>query len=418
MKGLYIKTIAYGSKDIGGSIAHTIGMINGFNDAGVDLTVALGEYMELIRAKQKQFDVKEKSRLAYIRDYSYHYRMKRKILKWIKTDKPQFDFVYSRHRVFSSEGRSAAKLLNIPYILEFNSFDSEMIKESIAGAMYAKHSKFTNFFISLAIPVLSAIFMIGEKRDFKAANLIVVVSEVMKQRLVGKGIKEEKILVLPNGVDPSMFKNDIAGALAIRQKFGIPEDDITVGFAGTFGNWHGIPELTEAIKNLQDCKKLSFLLIGDGSEKGKMQKQIGSLPQVHFAGKVQFQDMPKYLSACDILIVSNSWSPKNKLPFFGSPTKLFEYMSMGKAIVASDLEQIGKILTNGETAMLFSPTDAKGMSGAVKKLADDEELRKKIGNNARELAICKYTWKQNAQAIENKLLALNGGNNHETSILQ
>ncbi len=401
-KGLYIKTIHYGGADIGGSIAHTVGMINGFYDCGVDLTVVLSEKMELVRARQQAFDAKYKKGRPYISDWLYHRQMSKAIKKWLAANR-DFDFVYSRHRLLSSEGRTTAKLLGVPFVLEFNSFDSEMLKETIEGAMLKRHRKAMGLLIRMAVPVLRRIFMIGENKDLSAADIIVVVSTVMRDRLIQYGVESDRIMVLPNGVDPEMFENDAEAGTRVRKTVGISEHNVVVGFAGTFGNWHGIPELSDAIAKLDDMQQLSFLLMGDGSERNKMQQQLAHMQNVHFAGKVPFPEMPAYLSACDILVVTNSWLPTNKLAFFGSPTKLFEYMAMGKAIVASDLEQIGEILTNRKTAVLFPPMDSDGIKNAIVALVADTGLREHIGINARELAIREHTWQSNAEKVLAKL---------------
>ena len=85
--------------------------------------------------------------------------------------------------------------------------------------------------------------------------------------------------------------------------------------------------------------------------------------------------------------------------FFGSPTKLFEYMAMGKAIVASRLGQIGEVLDDEETALLIEPGDARQLADAILRLRDSPELRRRLGAAARRAAVEKHTWKQNAQRV-------------------
>jgi len=86
-------------------------------------------------------------------------------------------------------------------------------------------------------------------------------------------------------------------------------------------------------------------------------------------------------------------------PFFGSPTKLFEYMAMGKAIVASNMDQIGEVLENKRTALLVAPGDVNSLSYGIIELIQKEDLRNTLGRNAREEVIRKYTWEQNVQKL-------------------
>jgi glycosyltransferase involved in cell wall biosynthesis len=86
-------------------------------------------------------------------------------------------------------------------------------------------------------------------------------------------------------------------------------------------------------------------------------------------------------------------------PFFGSPTKLFEYMAMGKAIAASALDQIADVLEHGRTALLVRPGDPNDLEEAIQRLAGDPQLRIELGRNSRETALTRHTWRQNARRV-------------------
>src|SRR5439155_14254978 len=131
------------------------------------------------------------------------------------------------------------------------------------------------------------------------------------------------------------------------------------------------------------------LLIGDGSLKGEVEQRLnasGDRDRVTFAGVVSHERVPVLLDACDIL-VSPHVPLADGTEFFGSPTKLFEYMAMGKGIVASRLGQIGDVLVDGETALLVEPGNAAELIAALVKLASDPELLGRLGGAARQAAI-------------------------------
>jgi glycosyltransferase involved in cell wall biosynthesis len=86
-------------------------------------------------------------------------------------------------------------------------------------------------------------------------------------------------------------------------------------------------------------------------------------------------------------------------PFFGSPTKLFEYMAMGKAIAASSLDQIADVLVHERTALLVRPGDPRELAEAIQRLAADAQLRIELGRNAREASLAHHTWRQNAMRV-------------------
>jgi glycosyltransferase involved in cell wall biosynthesis len=120
--------------------------------------------------------------------------------------------------------------------------------------------------------------------------------------------------------------------------------------------------------------------------------------RVIFTGAVGHEQVPALLDACDVL-VSPHVPMVDGSEFFGSPTKIFEYMAMGKSIVASNLGQIGEVLTDGETALLVEPGDAKQMSASIMRLAKSPELRERLGETARRMAVERHTWTRNAQTV-------------------
>ena len=119
--------------------------------------------------------------------------------------------------------------------------------------------------------------------------------------------------------------------------------------------------------------------------------------QVVFAGRIPHDQAPAYLNAADVLLSPHLPMPDGR-PFIGSPTKLFEYMAMAKAIVASRLDQLEKVLSHNETALLVEPGNAEELA-AILLAASNPELRDRLGRNARLAAIEKHTWKMNAANI-------------------
>ena len=146
---------------------------------------------------------------------------------------------------------------------------------------------------------------------------------------------------------------------------------------------------------------IRFLLIGSGALRGRVEEILregGSLERVIMKGAVAHDEVPRLLDACDVLV-----SPHVPLDagaeFFGSPTKLFEYMAMGKAIVASRLGQIGEVLDHEQTALLVEPGSVEELKDAIVRLSSSKELRESLGDAARRAAVERHTWKHNAQRV-------------------
>src|SRR5262249_23717590 len=149
--------------------------------------------------------------------------------------------------------------------------------------------------------------------------------------------------------------------------------------------WHGAEVLARAFAKLiaDDSMRarVRLLMIGDGARMSAVRKilaEAGALGSVVFTGLVPQERGPEYLAACDLLASPHVPNPDGS-PFFGSPTKLFEYMAMGKGIVASNLDQIGEVLEHGRTAWLVPPGDVDGLAAGLARLVDDAGLRDALG---------------------------------------
>jgi glycosyltransferase involved in cell wall biosynthesis len=146
-------------------------------------------------------------------------------------------------------------------------------------------------------------------------------------------------------------------------------------------------------------------MIGDGIMMPEVKARLKKLEvgeSATLTGLIPQEEGPSHLAACDILVASHVPN-RDGTPFFGSPTKLFEYMAMGKGIVASDLNQIGEVLKHDYTAWLVKPGDIDSLMIGLKTLIDDEPRRVKLGKAAREEVIAKYTWREHTRKIIEKL---------------
>jgi glycosyltransferase involved in cell wall biosynthesis len=204
-------------------------------------------------------------------------------------------------------------------------------------------------------------------------------------------------------VDPDVFRPGCGGE-RVRQQIGSARNQIVVGFVGSFSHWHGIPILQKAIENIVKAgspTRLRFLLVGKGPLHAEMRQSLQPFEdsgQVIFTGIVPHDQVPSYMDAADILVSPHVPLPDGR-PFFGSPTKVFEYMAMGKAIVASRLDQLADVLSHDETALLITPGDVQELVSAIDFLAQDERLRSRLGTRARGVAIDQHTWRQNAARL-------------------
>jgi glycosyltransferase involved in cell wall biosynthesis len=110
---------------------------------------------------------------------------------------------------------------------------------------------------------------------------------------------------------------------------------------------------------------------------------------------VSHEEVPALMSACDILAAPHA----AKEGFVGSPTKVFEYLAAGRAIVASRLEQMSQVLEDEKTAILTTPSDVGELTNALRRLANDSQTRASLGNSARASAVRSHTWAHRAERL-------------------
>jgi glycosyltransferase involved in cell wall biosynthesis len=160
-------------------------------------------------------------------------------------------------------------------------------------------------------------------------------------------------------------------------------------------------QLAQAIKSIPANVPIRFLLVGSGSLHGEVERLLTAEREggrVIFTGAVAHERVPALLDACDILVAPHVPLADGS-DFFGSPTKIFEYLAMGKAIVASRLGQIGEVLSDQETALLVEAGNAGQLTEALVRVTEASELRARLGANAREAAVKNHTWGHNARRV-------------------
>jgi len=287
--------------------------------------------------------------------------------------------VYQRYSVYNWTGAAIARRFGLPFVLEYNGPEVWVARHWARPLRYAE----------LAERI--------ERLNLAAADLVTVVSEPLRQHLLAQGIPDRRILVNPNGVDLERFTPNLDGA-AVRARHGL-EGRMVIGFIGTFGPWHGVEALAAAFVSLlarrPDLRgRARLLLIGDGVRLPAVRDLLrrgDRLDQAVLTGLVPQSEGPSYLAACDIFALPTVPNPDGS-PFFGSPTKLFEYMGMGRAIVAARLGQAADVLDDEVSALLHAPGDAAALARALERLVDDGALRRRLGAAARKRAQERHSW--------------------------
>jgi len=392
---LYMRTDLWFGVKAGGSIGHVAGVIDGFEKSGIDVHVLSWDRPPLVSSETGftkilpgRFFVNERE-LGLI---AYNGRLISGTNLVRKNLTP--DAVYARYALNCWAPVTIAEMAQVPLIIEYNGSEVWIESHWGQGLKYTEISKKIEDWV------------------LHTAELITVVSKPLSDELVERGYPEDRILVNPNCVDPDRFDpgqyspDEISD---LKHSLGIPEGTHVAGFIGTFSPWHGVKVLAEAIPlALTSCTRLHFLLIGAGPLLDEVKEELriaDVMDRVTFTGLVPQDEAPKYL-LCSDFFLSPHVPNADGSPFFGSPTKLFEYMALGKGIIASDLDQIGEVLTDDENALLVQPGDAADLAGAISRMCSDTELSSRLGSAARDLALREYTWEAHVKRILDRLYSL------------
>lgn len=375
----------------GGSVAHTFGVLKGFISNGWQVVCVSSAMIESLRVWDK------------VPVYPLHMPRLCKPLRWKLNcllsnifftwrlaklcARYPITHLYQRHAPFSMTGIMLASWFRIPLILEYN------------GSEVWMHKNWDNrTWLSLSW-LLERI----ELRVLRKAHTIVALSQPMVDELVLRGISASKILLQPNGVDADLYDAQTLTEVraALRAQLGL-EQYFVFGFVGTFSPWHGITMLAAMIPEvLAREPNAAFLLVGDGQLKPWLTAVLQAAgvdnKRVIFTGRVAQHEATYYLAVADAFLLPTQPNGDGTM-FFGSPIKLFEYMSMAKPIIASDIAQVADVLATIGT--LVAPTDTQEFVDAACALMHrSQEERAALGKRARERVLERYTWHAHVGAI-------------------
>jgi glycosyltransferase involved in cell wall biosynthesis len=372
----------YGSELEGGVASYFGAIESAFTSLGCKVIyVTSGEYRNEYHKNVVQ--LKHSSlfkNLPEVSSIHFNFKYKKYILKLIEENK--IDFIYLQHHDFQLLSLIKYKA-NIKFFIHVDGFQYWVKKNW--GKLYFDflHKNY-------------------ELTGLKNADYLFVPSVQLKSVLFKEtGLKN--IEVVSNGVDPNFFKYDEKERDKVRKQLGI-ESKFVCGFVGTFGSWHGVDSIAESINFIRERIENSIvLLVGDGPLRPKIENIIDELnarENVILTGMIPFKEVPSYMSACDVLLTPCKNNEDNSA-FFNSPLKLYEYMAMGKPIIATSVGQQAEVIIDKENGFAIPENDPIALADSVKFIYDNPELAEKCGMKARKEAIEKYSWKSHVEKIIN-----------------
>lgn len=282
-----------------------------------------------------------------------------------------FDFLYERYSLWSAAGVRAARRLGIPCMLEVN------------APLVVEQQRFREL-------VLADEAVAIEHEAFAGADALVAVSAEVRRYAIEHGAHSDRSVVIPNGVDLSAFNPQVEPAPIERAP-----DGFVLGFIGSLKAWHDIGALLDAFRILAaEDASYHLLVIGDGPLRPWIDGYVrgASLDErVTVTGWVPYADVPRVLRRVDVAV-----APYPEMDgFYFSPLKLYEYLALGRPVVASAIGQVRDAIEDGTTGLLARPGDAVDLARQIRRLRHDDALRMRVGTNGAESART-LSWENNA----------------------
>ncbi len=279
------------------------------------------------------------------------------------------DLIYERYALTSVAGSFLARRLGIPHILEVNAPLAEE-EAQFRGLRLAPLARWMEGWV------------------LRRAHRVVVVSRALEEHSRRLGVRPERIVVLPNAIDPHLFHPNRDG-VQVRERYRL-DGDFVIGFSGTLKPWHGLHHLLRALAEaVRAVPTARLLVIGDGPGRESLlslARHLALEDRVCFAGSVPHEEVGEFLAACDVLVAP--YGPLENHWF--SPIKVAEYLAVGRPVIASAIGQLRESLGPARGTVLVPPGDEESLGTTLAELAGDPQRRERLARAA--VSAPPWTW--------------------------
>lgn len=230
-----------------------------------------------------------------------------------------------------------------------------------------------------------------------AADQVFVLSAAMRDDLIGRGVRADRIAILPNAADPVALQPQPRDPV-LAARIGLPMDAVMIGYAGTFHPYEGLDDLVSACATLfGQGRDFRLLLIGKeprsdisiAARLREMAAAAGFADRLIMPGEVPATEIAAWYSLIDIAPVPRKPLDVTELV---APLKPYEAMAMQKCVVVPDLAVLSEIVRDGETGLVYRRADPGGLAVALARLLDDPPLRHRLGRQARDWILREANW--------------------------
>ena len=284
------------------------------------------------------------------------------------------DVIYERFSLFLLAGLIMRRLTGIPLLLEVNSplCEERTVNDGLR---------------------LRALGRRAQRALWRNADHVLPVTGVLARTVMAEGVPAKRVTVVPNGIDPARF-GAVPDLAAAKAALGLPPR-VVLGFTGFVRGWNMVDRLVDFVAEHRTLD-LHVMVVGDGPARGALEAHAaarGVADRLTITGVVGRDDVARHVAAFDVAVIPG-------VTPYASPLKLFEYLKLGRAIVAPNAENIREILTDGEDGVLFDREAEDGLESALLRVCAEPGLRARLTARAPATIESKsLTWSRNAERV-------------------
>lgn len=309
--------------------------------------------------------------ISVVRTYEYPYHGKRAIGRMLNYFSfmftapfglwrtPKFDAIYVWHPPLTV-GVAAwiiARLRGVPFVFDVQDIWPDSVVMS--GLMKP----------GFAVSLLRWM----EKFVYRRAGHILVVTKGARENLIGKGVPPDKVTVMPHWIDEQMFESSGAeDRHRLRDQYGW-QDRFVVLFAGNLGVVQGLDAVVRAADGLRPDGRALIVLVGDGTDKTRLQSMASELKvgdRIQFIDRQPMEQMPAFMSAADALLVHLK---RSDITQFVIPTKTMAYLAAGKPIVMAMDGAAAEMIQESGAGICLEPEEPEALAQAITEISEKPE---------------------------------------------
>jgi len=253
---------------------------------------------------------------------------------------------------------------------------------------------------------------------YRESERIIALTEGIRDNIIGKGIPEDKVVLITNGVDDSLFRPEITGdtdRVRLRQELGL-DDHFVCMYLGAHGIYNALWTIIDVAETLCDNLRYLFVLVGNGDDKPRLQAMVRErgLTNVRFLPPVPHIEAPSLLCTADVLLLPNR---RGEFYTMNLPNKLFDFLGSGRPIVVAGQGESGNLVQRAGAGWGVAAEDGAAMAEAIVKLATlSDTERAAMGESGRQYVVEHYNRDNLSHAfldvLERVVQSTGRGNDH------